>query len=77
MIEIQKVLAESSPLKNMLNLIRAVTNKHNDFAGPSFIGSDDFQFLLGQLNKVEIPQLSAALATLAPPTTIVALPVKK
>ena len=33
MIAIQRVLAESISMKNMLNLIRAVTNKHNDFAG--------------------------------------------
>ena len=54
MIAIHKVLAESTSMKNMLNLIRAVTNKHNDFAGTSFIGSEDYRFLLGQLNKAEI-----------------------
>lgn len=45
--QLQLLLSESATLKNLLNLIKSITDKHNDYGSATFTQSDHFKFLTG------------------------------
>ena len=75
--ELQTILSQSSTLKNMLNLIKNITDRHNDYDSQAFRKSDHFKFLTGEINKIQMPDLNQLMHSTKTPHCIVALPIKR
>ena len=51
----QAILANSASLKNILNLVKSITDRHVDYDSETFCKSDHFNFLKAELEKMRIP----------------------
>jgi hypothetical protein len=71
------VLEETPALANILNLIRGIAAKHDDFNTETFIKSSHFSFLVEELNRLKIPEINQIMNDIQSPHCIVALPIKR